>query len=854
MTFAELLELLGYTDTEHIGICHSSSGQFHTAVLPPAAAPAYVDALPDTADIWYQVNPTAGPVRTNSGRGTADDVTRLAALWCDLDVKDGGCPTLQSAWAIIGELSDLLGAHPSAIVESGHGLQPYWPIEGGDSGDINDETRAAAGALLRRWGRLVALVASHHGSKVDNVYDLPRILRAPGTVNNKSEPVPVTAKSYPGSPLAVGEIDERLDEAGIFEQDTDTQAGIRGDVVSAPAAWAWGNRAMCTYWPTVVTGWATDSPAARHPWLISQSVRIAAAHRRGCLDAGLHADAQRILEARFRELCNRGGDTRKVGPYEIADALNYGRDLVATMSDERLATELGRHRHLDENTGTVTEVDPTEISPASNITQLTRPTTANTAPGGPASSGSLATVTPIGQKQPAATGVAIDNLTDTGNAELLANTHANHLRYCPEMGRWLSWEGACWTINVDDSAAFTAARAVVGALDPTMSKDHAKHKLKSLSRTALESMVALARRNPAMRVGLDLLDADPHALNTPAGIVDLRTGQLTDHTPHGWHTKTAGVGYNRDLAAPGWHRFLQTTFGGDDELIRYVQRLAGYAAIGEVSEHVLPFLHGGGQNGKSVLLDVLVDVLGDYAITAPSTFLLAGQTKHETEIARLNGARMVVCSEVNKDSRFDEAKLKLLTGGDKLTGRFMHRDFFDFKPTHTLFLMGNHQPEVSAGGHSFWRRMRLIPFRHAVPADERNPNLARDLVDNEGPAILAWIVAGAVDMLATGIAEPASVSEATEEYAEQEDAVARFLDECCHLGSAWNIKTKTAAVLARYQRWAKENGERDLNSRTFGRELANRFDIKRIKSNGMPFYAGLALVAEDGDSANGGWQ
>lgn len=851
MTFVELLELLGYTDTEYVGICHSTNGQFDVAVLPPAAAPAFVDALPDTADVWYQVNPTAGPVRASTPerkvkRGGENDVTRLAALWCDLDVKPGGCPTMQSAWAIIGELSELIGAHPSAIVHSGHGLQPYWPIEDGDGEISTDDDRAIVGPLLRRWGRLVALVAGHHGSKVDNVYDLPRILRAPGTTNNKNTPVPVTAEPYPGgTPLSVDEIDERLNEAGIYQ--TDADKGEPGEVVSALATWAWGNREMCTYWPTVVDGWKTDNPDARHPWLVSQSVRLAAAHRRGCLDAGQYADAKRILEVRFREVCNRGADTRKVGVYEVANAIRFGEDQVATMSDDRLAAELGKHRHLDEIAGTVTEVDADEISPGiSNVTQISRPKASTAVP----TDGQLATVTPIEGKRPK---IVIDNLTDTGNAELLAAAHAAHLRYCPEMGRWLSWDGTCWTVNVDDSAALTAARGVISALDPTLSKDHAKHKLKSLSRTALEAMVALARRDPAMRIGLDRLDADPHALNTPAGIVDLRTGVLSEHNPHGWHTKTAGVGYSRELPAPRWHRFLHTTFGGDADLIRYVQRLAGYAAIGEVSEHIMPFLHGGGQNGKSVLLDVLLAVLGDYALAAPATFLLAGQTKHETEIARLNGARLVVCSEVNKDSRFDEAKLKLLTGGDKLTGRFMHKDFFDFVPTHTLILAGNHQPEVSAGGHSFWRRLRLVPFRHEVPAGERNPNLARELVDNEGPAILAWIVAGAVDMLTNGLGEPTTVAAATEEYAEQEDGLKRFLDECCHLGSTWTVKTKTSAVLARYQRWARENGERDMNSRTFGRELANRFGIKRIKSNGVPFYEGLALVAED-DSAKNGWQ
>ncbi|WP_235673694.1 phage/plasmid primase, P4 family [Mycolicibacter algericus] len=411
----------------------------------------------------------------------------------------------------------------------------------------------------------------------------------------------------------------------------------------------------------------------------------------------------------------------------------------------------------------------------------------------------------------------------------------------------MSWDTQRWEVAVDDGQVITAAHTVIESIDTTGDQATAKHKIKSLSKTGLEAMVALARRNPAMRITRDRLDADPYLLNTPSGVIDLRTATLTPHTPHGWHTKITGAAYDRDLPAPRWHQFLHTTFGGDDELIRYVQRLAGYAAIGEVTHHVLPFLFGAGQNGKSVLLDVLVDVLGDYALTAPANFLLAGQTKHETEIARLNGARLVVCSEVNQESRFDEAKIKSLTGGDKITGRFMRQDFFDFTPSHTLFLAGNHQPQVSAGGKSFWRRLRLIPFRHEVPAEQRNENLARELVDHEGPAILAWITAGTVDMLTGGLDEPSSVAAATGEYEEQEDALKRFLDECCHLGGGITVKTKTSVVLARYQRWARENGETEMGAKVLSRELANRFGIRSVASNGVRFYNSVALVSEESE-------
>lgn len=410
-----------------------------------------------------------------------------------------------------------------------------------------------------------------------------------------------------------------------------------------------------------------------------------------------------------------------------------------------------------------------------------------------------------------------ETYTDNGNAELLVADHADRLRYCPETGQWFSWQGTRWQAGADDSAAITAARQTVKAL-PDDDADAAKHKIRSLSERGLTSQVRLARADPKMQVAQRQFDADPYAVNTPTGIVDLTDGELTPHDPAGWHTKTTGVGYNPDALTPKWLTFLDGTFGSDTELIGYVQRLAGLAAIGNVTHHVLPFWHGEGSNGKSVMADVLSKVLGDYSITAPANFLLAGRDKHETEIARLNGARMVVCSEVNADSQFDEAKVKVLTGGDILTGRFMRGNFFDFVPSHTLFLMGNHQPRVSAGGTSFWRRLRLIPFLHTVPPEQRNPNLAVELVRDEGPGILAWIVDGARDLIDSGLQDPASVLAATKQYSQQEDTVARFVDEALDdIGG--ESRTSASLVIGAYGRWCSANHEKQESTVTLGRSL-----------------------------------
>jgi putative DNA primase/helicase len=218
-------------------------------------------------------------------------------------------------------------------------------------------------------------------------------------------------------------------------------------------------------------------------------------------------------------------------------------------------------------------------------------------------------------------------------------------------------------------------------------------------------------------------------------------------------------------------------------MIGYLQRLVGYSAVGMIGPHVLPFCHGSGGNGKGAFLEAVTGVLGDYATSAPVGFLMAQtHSGHETEIARLAGARMVLCSEVNEDDRFDEAKVKQLTGGDTLTARFMRQDHFTFTPTHQLWLMGNHQPAVRSGGRSFWRRLRLVPFLHEVPESEVIDDLQGLLVREHGAALLAWIVAGAVAYAEDGLREPDSVKSATAAYERDQDTVRRFVDDCCHLG------------------------------------------------------------------------
>jgi hypothetical protein len=341
---ALLLGTLGFTDGEFVSLGYEdAAGVFHTAVMTPPDAGAVAAKIPATANAYFGVNPIGGPARNNSGRGTEADVTRLAALWADLDLKPGGCPSLETAHTIIDDLSGILGTRPSATVDSGHGRHAYWEIS---DGHVVGGGIGPVGALLKRWGRLVAVAAEKRHAAADNVFDLARMMRIPGTLNNKSrangaQPLPVTGHPDTGGPLAVGEVDERLTEIGILEEDEDRQDR---EQVSDPAGWTFAE-GTCGYMSALIDGLPGDGPKSggRHQWALKQAVRLACGWRLGCVTEQDYRRAGKLLGQRLIEL--RATTGQQVGRFEIANALQFGVDATASKTDDEARAELGHHLH-----------------------------------------------------------------------------------------------------------------------------------------------------------------------------------------------------------------------------------------------------------------------------------------------------------------------------------------------------------------------------------------------------------------------------------------------------------------------------------------------------------------------------
>ncbi|MFD9097793.1 phage/plasmid primase, P4 family [Streptomyces collinus] len=454
-------------------------------------------------------------------------------------------------------------------------------------------------------------------------------------------------------------------------------------------------------------------------------------------------------------------------------------------------------------------------------------------------------------------GLLPDTLTDRGNAKLFVRLYSNDYRHVPGIG-WYRWDTTRWQIDEDDTVLWAAGDLAehIASHDPrgvfttTALQQHCR---RSLSTTGIHAMLTQAKSAPGMVLNASRLDADPYALCTPNGIVDLRTGLLKTPDPNkDFHSRSTTVG-PQPMPTPRWERFLADTFGDGTEareMISYLHLLLGYSITGDVGGQVLPFLFGAGKNGKSVLMDVLMKVLGDYADAAPPGFLMAKPYEgHPTDLAELHGRRVIVCSEVKPGDKFDEARVKLLTGGERIKARRMRQDFFSFEPTHKLWLLGNHRPEVGTGGFAFWRRMRLIPFESVVPDSRKIDNLADILVTEEGPGILGWLIDGARRYLAgdRDLTGPERVRIATTAYAETEDHTGRFYEESCRLASG--LRAEQTALYAAYKAWCQNEGAPAMSSRAFAsrtRELVGLASPKEmILSNQRKHYPGIGLLTDD---------
>lgn len=443
--------------------------------------------------------------------------------------------------------------------------------------------------------------------------------------------------------------------------------------------------------------------------------------------------------------------------------------------------------------------------------------------------------------------------SDGSLASRLARLHVSDIRYVAGGMGWIAWDGMKWARDtakrhvayareVCSKASYEANNS---GLSPAKGERIAA---RCASYPVIRNVASLAESDPVMQVHTDQLDADIYLLNCRNGVVDLRTGELHPHDRSKLCTKVTSVDVDFERGCPQWNAFLNEACNGDAELKAYLQRLAGYAATGSTKEHVLAFAHGSGGNGKGTFLGAVGAILGDYATVASAdVFLASNQQRHSTELAALMGARLVHAQEIDPSRKWDEAKVKSLTGGDKISARFMRQDNFEFQPQFTLVIAGNTKPEITNVDDAMRRRMHLIPFEtKPIRKDMDLP----DKLKEEYPAILAWIVEGAKEWLRHGLQAPEAVLRATEEYLSGEDALARWIDERCVPGDGREMGTSDA--FEDFRAWCKDENEakgREWSQRKFNTEMRSHgFEPTRDRATRTKkVFRGLELLIGDED-------
>ena len=398
-------------------------------------------------------------------------------------------------------------------------------------------------------------------------------------------------------------------------------------------------------------------------------------------------------------------------------------------------------------------------------------------------------------------------------ADLWVRANGADWRFVTEWGAWFEWRSDGWYPDLIGSVRASITDMLRGADNWSESAGlTAAQRRKICSAGTLAGVLSLASAHRDIAAPAAQWDTDKMLLGVPGGTVDLRTGNMRAAEKTDFITKRCAVA--PAIGIPRlWLGHLQKVFRGDNDLILFVRRFFGYMLTGEIGEHALLFLYGTGRNGKGTIVETVIRLMGTYGYAAPVNLLMESHNeRHPTELAMLQGARAVSCSEPPQGSKWDDGRIRSLTGGDTITARKMNKDLSSFTPTHKLLLMGNHKPTLRSVDEAIKARFNILDFSLTIPPEDRDPQFLEKL-RAEWPQILEWMIAGCIDWQEGGLGRPKSMVEATTEYLQDEDLIGQFLGECCDRGPE---KFDTVPVMFKaYSAWIERNGEKPLSRRMF---------------------------------------
>jgi len=446
--------------------------------------------------------------------------------------------------------------------------------------------------------------------------------------------------------------------------------------------------------------------------------------------------------------------------------------------------------------------------------------------------------------------VSPDAEHDAENARRFIERSGHLVRYCPELREWLAYDGRRWQIDRDQVNVGELAKQSNLELSEALllkakkASQKTRQKLKGQANRlgsigSIQAVIKLARTDKRILIKLEQLDAESYALNCLNGIANLRNGQLEPHDPARLITKLANVEFDPNAEALRWHEHLDTIIP-EAETQDYFQRHVGSCLSADITDQKLHLWIGSGANGKSVTVEVIRELMGDYAaIIEPELFIETKNTPHPTSLMKLIGARFATCNEIEGNAKLSEVKVKRLTGGDKLQARSMGKDFVEFNPTFKPILIANSRPTIQETDAAIQRRLVIIPFNVTIPVDNRDPNLKAQLL-TELAGILAWAVEGCLAWQSDGrLIAPLEVENATECYFDENDSVQAFIDDACLTGKSESVGK--GDFYDAYVEWCNKSAIPTKTKNVVSRQLKRQFTS--LKS-GTRVWGGVSVKSE----------
>lgn len=441
--------------------------------------------------------------------------------------------------------------------------------------------------------------------------------------------------------------------------------------------------------------------------------------------------------------------------------------------------------------------------------------------------------------------------TDTGNARFLIERFGANLRYNYENKQWMLFNGKYWQYDYTDKVKRLVELLVEEMQQNALKSQNEsfkKHAKKSGNRGAKENMLVEARHLEGVAVLNSDLDKNKILFNCKNGTVNLKSGEITKHNKIDLISKYSDVNYTPNSYPTRFMEFLEDIIGdfdeqgqwqADGEKINYLQKIMGYSLTGLTNEQCMFFLIGNGSNGKSVLMDILQNIIGEYGAIADKDLLIDKkmQNSNASQVARLDGRRLCLVGETEEHDKLKEAFVKSMTGGsDKLVGKFLYANEFEFTPEFKIFMMSNYEPNISGTDDGIWRRIILLKFNRKFNDNEKDINLTTKLLA-ERDAIFTWMVEGAMEVLKDGLGKPDFVKKEVEKYRSDMDQLESWIDERCVRVAG--SKTYIKELYANYCSWCKETNVHMKSQPMWSKQMLKKFNKNRI--TGGYIYYGIEI-------------